>query len=88
MTKTKECRGLKMQNKQTTKKPFDFSSSSRIPDPFLFLENPRPLSPHGPSDFLSTCLGTDSLTLSTSAACELHENIRPERPWINVMMTK
>jgi len=29
--------------------------------PFL-LENPRPLSPRGPPEFLSTCLGIDSLT--------------------------
>ena len=47
MTKTKECRGLKKQNQQTKKKPFDFSSSSRIQDPFLFLENPRHLSLQG-----------------------------------------
>ena len=26
----------------------------------LFVENPRPLSPRGPPDFLSTCLGIDS----------------------------
>ena len=32
--------------------------------PFLFLENSRPLSPWGPPDFLSTCLGIDSLTSS------------------------
>ena len=30
--------------------------------PFLLLENSRPLSPWGPPDFLSTCLGIDSLT--------------------------
>ena len=47
--------------------------------PFLLLENPRPLSPWVPLDFLSTCLGIDSLTLSISSACELHENTRPER---------
>ena len=29
----------------------------------LLLENPRPLSPWGPPDFLSTCLGIDSLNL-------------------------
>ena len=28
----------------------------------FLLENPRPLSPRGPPDFLSTCLGIDSLT--------------------------
>ena len=28
--------------------------------PFLFLENFRSLSPWGPPDFLSTCLGIDS----------------------------
>ena len=28
--------------------------------PFLLLENSRPLSPWGPPDFLSTCLGVDS----------------------------
>ena len=31
--------------------------------PFFFLENFRPLSPWGPLDSLSTCLGTDSLIL-------------------------
>ena len=30
--------------------------------PFFLLENSRPLSPWGPLDSLSTCLGTDSLT--------------------------
>ena len=30
--------------------------------PFFFLENSRPLSPWGPLDFLSTCLGNDTLT--------------------------
>ena len=29
--------------------------------PFFLLENSRPLSPWGPLDSLSTCLGTDSL---------------------------
>ena len=29
--------------------------------PFFLLENSRPLSPWGPIDFLSTCLGNDSL---------------------------
>ena len=31
--------------------------------PFFLLENSRPLSPWGPLDFLSTCLGIDSLSL-------------------------
>ena len=31
--------------------------------PFFLLENSRPLSPWGPLDFLSICLGIDSLTL-------------------------
>ena len=30
--------------------------------PLFLLENSRPLSPWGPLDFLSTCLGIDSLT--------------------------
>ena len=30
--------------------------------PFFLLENSRPLSPWGPLDFLSICLGNDSLT--------------------------
>ena len=30
--------------------------------PFFLLENSRPLSPWGPPDFLSTCLGNDCLT--------------------------
>ena len=29
--------------------------------PFFLIENSRPLSPWGPLDFLSTCLGNDSL---------------------------
>ena len=29
--------------------------------PLFLLENSRPLSPWGPLDFLSTCLGNDSL---------------------------
>ena len=41
---------------------FFLSSSLRIPDPYLLLEIPRPLSPRGRLDFLSTCLGIDSLT--------------------------
>ena len=45
MTKTKECRKKK-------KKTFVLSSSLRIPDPALLLRDP---------DFLSTCLGSDSL---------------------------
>ena len=53
MTKAKECR---------EKKTFVFSSSLRIPDPYLLLESPRPLSPQGPPDFLSICLGMYSLT--------------------------
>ena len=31
--------------------------------PFFLLENSRPLSPWGPLDSLSTCLGNDSLML-------------------------
>jgi len=31
--------------------------------PVLLLENSRPLSPWGPLDFLSTCLGIDSLNI-------------------------
>ena len=31
--------------------------------PFFLLENSRPLSPWGPLDSLSTCLGTDSLSI-------------------------
>ena len=34
--------------------------------PFFLLENSRPLSPWGPLDSLSTCLGTDSLIPSFS----------------------
>ena len=32
---------------------------------FFLLENSRPLSPRGPLDSLSTCLGTDSLRLTS-----------------------
>ena len=48
---------------------FVLSSSLRIPEPYLLLENPRPLSPQGPPDFLSTCLGIDSLKIS----CNLYQ---------------
>ena len=40
---------------------FALSSSLRIPDPYLLLENPRSLSIKGPPDFLSTSLESDSL---------------------------
>ena len=42
---------------------FVLSISLRIPEPYLLFENPRPLSPWGLPDFLSTCLGIDSLTI-------------------------
>ena len=68
MTKTKESRG--------GKKMFVLSSSLRIPDPYL-LHCPRPLSPWGPPDFLSTCPGAgwlDWLELSqVSSSCEERE---------------
>ena len=44
---------------------FVLSSSLRIPDLYLLLENPRPLSPWGLPNFLSTCLGIDSLSISS-----------------------
>ena len=46
----KECRGKEGGKKKAC--------------PFFFLENSRPLSPWGPPDFLSTCLGNDSLIRS------------------------
>ena len=52
-TKTKECRGKNFFLKLV------LSSSLRVPDPYLLLENPRHLS-QGFPDFLSTCLETDS----------------------------
>ena len=52
---------LKLRNVE--KKKFVLSSSLRIPDPYLLLENPRPLCPRGPLDFLSTCPGIDSQNL-------------------------
>ena len=36
--------------------------------PFFLPENSRPLSPWGPLDFLSTCLGIDSLNTMNSKA--------------------
>ena len=38
--------------------------------PFFLLDNSRPLSPWGPLDSLSTCLGTDSLNIGK--ATQLH----------------
>ena len=61
VTKTKECRGKKEM--------FVLSSFLRIPDPSLYFKSPRPLSPPQeppPQDFLSTCLGTDSLKMGHS----------------------
>ena len=40
--------------------------------PFLLLENSRPLSPWGPLDFLSTCLGIHSLTIRQTYSIKLH----------------
>ena len=40
---------------------------------FLLLKNPRPLSPQGPLDFLSTCLGIDFLNTKP----EYHRFITP-----------
>ena len=61
---------LRLRNVEGGKK-FVLSSFWRIPDPYLLLENPRPLSPprgpqtpfssSGTPDFLSTFLGIDSL---------------------------
>ena len=55
--------------------------------PFFLLENSRPLSPWGPLDSLSTCLGTDSLIIISSGLKEkknypflLLENSRPLSP--------
>ena len=38
--------------------------------PFFLLENSRPLSPWGPLDTLSTCLGNDSITTKITKANE------------------
>lgn len=40
--------------------------------PFLLLENPRPLSPQGPLDFLSTCLGIGSLSCTGPNTLEVN----------------
>ena len=39
--------------------------------PFFLLENSRPLSPWGPLDSLSICLGNDSLSCNTVAGEEV-----------------
>ena len=52
---------LRNVEQKKKKKMFVLSSSLRIPDPYLLLENPRDFSPQGPPDFLSTSLGIDSL---------------------------
>ena len=41
--------------------------------PFFLLENSRPLSPWGPLDFLSTCLGNDPLKSWTIKKAEHRE---------------
>ena len=41
--------------------------------PFFLLENSRPLSPWGPLDFLSTCLGNDSLNMNNKSLCYILE---------------
>ena len=57
---------LRLRNveRKSKNKTFVLSSSLRIPDPCLLLENPKSLSPWGPLDFLSTHLGVDSLSIS------------------------
>ena len=45
--------------------------------PFFLLENSRPLSPWGPLDFLSTCLGNDSL-ISIVSPYVYHEMMGPD----------
>jgi len=49
--------GLKEKNLQTKE-----CKGKKDVCPFFLLENSRPLSPWGPLDFLSICLGIDSLT--------------------------
>ena len=41
----------------------------------FFLENSRPLSPWGPLDFLSTCLGNDSLNIRCSKVMQTYITI-------------
>ena len=60
---------LRLKNVEGKKKMFVLSSFLRIPDPSLYFKRPRPLSPPQeppPQDFLSTCLGTDSLKMGHS----------------------
>ena len=65
---------LRLRNVGGKKKMFVLSSSFRVPDHCLCFKSPRLLSPQGPQtsfssgtpDFLSTCLGIDSLTLLPS----------------------
>ena len=48
--------------------------------PFLLLENSRPLSPWGPLDSLSTCLGNDSLNSNKLRYVDnTHSNDRKQR---------
>ena len=44
----------------------------------LLLKNPRPLSPRGPVDFLSTCLGIDSLNI----CCQLKKRCTTWELWV------
>ena len=46
--------------------------------PFLLLENSRPLSPWGPPDFLSTCLGISSL-IAQGTLKSLHQHHSSKR---------
>ena len=72
VAKTKECKG---KNKKKQQK-------NNI-CPFLFLENSRPLSPWGPPDFLSTCLGIASLNIMQvqNQSLQLHISLNFE-PWV------
>ena len=45
--------------------------------PFFLLENSRALSPWGPLDFLSTCLGNDSLSMRWPKYWSFSFNISP-----------
>ena len=75
---------LRLRNVEE-KRTFVLASSLRTPDLYLLLENPRSLSLWGPPDFLSTCLGIDSLTKLCLTLCSSMDWSVPGSPILHYL---